>query len=315
MFGGLLTIVDWRLTFAVAAPVAFAVLLAGRRLLAHDAPAAQLAGRYDVAGAVTITAAMLLLVYAVTRAPEVGWSAPSTIAQLLATAALVAAFVTIELRVAHPLVRLGILRSADLVRANLVMATIGSFVGFQFVATVYLQDVLGWTALETALAFLPGGVVIALSAPRTGALVTRLGPMPPLVAAMLAFAVGYVWYLRIDSDMSYAAVMLPTMLLLGIGFAVGYPSANMVATNGVVDAEQGLASGLVTTSFQLGGALVLAIAAAVVATRTGGSSDPQVLLDAYRPALLVIAGGAFLGFVTALTGLRRTSRVAPRAGS
>lgn len=311
VFGGLLTSIDWRLTFALPALVTVAIVLAGRRLLARDEPADRTQGRYDLAGAATITAAMLALVYAVTQAPEAGWSDPSTIALLAAAAALAAGFVTIERRVAHPLVRLAVLRSPTLVRANVVMATIGGFVAFQFVATLYLQDVLDWTVLETALAFLPGGVLIALAAPRIVPVVTRLGPTLTLSAGMLAFALGYLLYLRIDADIAYAAVMLPTMLLLGVGFSLAYPAANMMATNGVADAEQGLASGLVNTSFQLGGALTLAIVAAVVSSRTDGASDPNELLDAFRPALVVIAAGAMLGLASALTGARGSRRAGP----
>lgn len=307
VFGGLLTTINWRLVFVLPAPVALGVFLAGRRLLARDGPADRTEGRYDLGGAATITAAMVTFVYAVTRAPEAGWSAPSTIAALGVAAALLAGFVAIELRVAQPLVRLGVLRSASLVRANLAMAMIGCFVAFQFIATVYMQDVLGWSALPTALAFLPGGVLIAFGAPRIGTLVTRVGPTLPLAGGMLAFLLGYLLFLRIDAEFVYAAVMLPTMLLLGVGFTLGYPSANMVATNGVAQAEQGLAAGLVNTSFQLGGALMLAIVTAVVSTSTGGSPDPEnaALLAAFHPALLVIAGGALLGLTAALTGLRR----------
>jgi sugar phosphate permease len=205
------------------------------------------------------------------------------------------------------------LRSASLVRANLVMATIAGFIAFQFIATFYLQEVLEWSAIQAALAFLPGGLLIALAAPRAGALVTRLGPTVTLSAGMLAFALAYLLYLRIDSDFTYATVMLPTMLLLGVGFSLGYPAANIVATNGVADAEQGLAAGLVNTSFQLGGALILAIVTAVITSRTDGSANPTdaTLLDALHPALLVIGAAALLGFATGLTGLRRSRRALP----
>jgi MFS family permease len=306
VFGGLLTSIDWRLTFAVPAPIALIALLAAQRLLPTDAPTDRAKGRYDVAGAVTITASMLLLVYGVTRTPAIGWSDAQTVVTLAGSVVVLGVFVLIEQRVAQPLLRLGILRSVALVRANLVMVTIGCFVGFQFVATLYLQGVIGWSALPTALAFLPGGALIALGAPRIGALVTRIGAIRTLVFGMLAFVLGYALYLRIDTDFGYATLMLPTMIFLGIGFVLAYPSANMIATSGVDDREQGLASGLVNTSFQLGGALTLAIVSAVVSSRAHGSTNPRDLLDAFHAALIVIAGGAALGLAVALTGLRRS---------
>jgi MFS family permease len=210
--------------------------------------------------------------------------------------ALLAAFVGIERRTPQPLVRLGILRSASLVRANLGMATVfGAYVAFQFVGTLYLQDTLGWSALHTALAFLPGGAIVAFGAPRIGPLVDRFGTGPLIAVGAAAFVVGYALFLRVDAA-PYWLTFLPTMLLIGIGFALCYPSLNIQATMGVADHEQGLASGLVNTSFQVGGALVLAIVSAVAS----GSGD---IIDVYRQAIAVVVGVAVLGLVVALSGL------------
>jgi predicted MFS family arabinose efflux permease len=223
-----------------------------------------------------------------------------------------AAFVVIERRTRVPLVRLGILRSGSLLRANAGMAALfGSYVGFQFVTTLYLQTMNGWSAIETALAFLPAGMLVAVGSTRIGPLVDRYGTAPVVAAAAFSSALGYALVLRLDVVPDYAAVLLPTMLLIGIGFMLGFPTLNMQATNGIADHEQGLASGLVQTSFQVGGAIGLAIVSAVVTAQAGASTDPDVVLDAYRSALAVIAGIAVLGLAVALGGTIRERRAAP----
>jgi MFS family permease len=295
VFGGLLTELGWRWTFLLPVPFALAILLLARRVVPRDRliPGAR---RYDIAGALTITAAMLLLVRTVVEAPEVGWADPVTIGSFAAVVALLSAFVTIERRSAHPLVRLGILRSGPLVRANLGMATMfGAYVGFQFVGTLYLQTMHGWSPVETALAFLPGGLLVALGSSRIGPLIDRFGTARVIAVGMAAFVAGYALFLRFDGSPSFADLMLPTMLLIGFGFALAFPSQNVQAVAGIPDHEQGLASGLVNTSFQLGGAIGLAIVTAVV------SGDMS--LDAFRPAIAVVAGLSALGLLVALFGV------------
>src|SRR5829696_8096506 len=177
VFGGLLTELGWRWTFLLPVPVAVAVLIAAPRLLEKDGPIqAGVRRSFDFAGAVTLTAGMLLLVRTIVEAPDTGWGAPGTIGGMLIAIALLGTFVAIEMRSATPLVRLGILRSGSLVRANLGMMTMfGAYIGFQFVGTLYLQSVLGWSPVETALAFLPGGLLVAFGSPRLGPLVDRFG--------------------------------------------------------------------------------------------------------------------------------------------
>src|ERR671936_1071225 len=184
------------------------------------------------------------------------------------------------------------------------MAVFGSYVGFQFVATLYMQTLLGWSALGMAFAFLPAGLIVSFGAPRVGALADRLGTQRVILIGAVAFVIGYALFLRIDETSSYIAVILPTMLLLGIGFALCFPSLNIQATAGVADAEQGLASGLVSTSFQVGGAVVLAVVSAVVTAETGSATDASSLLDGYRPALGVVTLVAVIGLIVALTGMR-----------
>jgi MFS family permease len=296
VFGGLLTEIGWRWTFLLPVPVAAGILLAVPRLIRPDRPQLGARRRYDLPGAVALTAGMLLLVRTIVEAPSTGWAAAGTLIPVAVAVALLATFVAIERRTSHPLVRLGILRSGHLLRANLGMATVfGAYVAFQFVATLYLQETLGWSALHTALAFLPGGLLVAFGSPRVGPLVDRFGTPRLIAFGAGAFVLAYALFLRVDA-VPYGLTVLPTMLLIGIGFAVSYPALNIQATMGVADHEQGLASGLVNTSFQVGGALTLAIVSAVAS----GSGD---IVDLYRTAIAVVVAVAVLGLVVALAGI------------
>ena len=304
VLGGALTELGWRWTFLLPVPIALALLAAGPRVLPRDIGRLGSRRAFDLPGALTLTAGMLLLVRTVVEAPEAGWGAPSTVIAFAVAFSLLAGFVAIERRSRTPLVRLGVLRSSSLVRANLgAMALFGAYIGFQFIVTMYLQQMNGWSPLETALAFLPAGLLVALGSTRVGGLVDRFGTGPVIGAGALASLTGYALMLRFDISPEYLAVILPTMLLIGTGFVLGFPTLNMQATNGIADHEQGLASGLVQTSFQVGGALALAVVTAIVTAQAGTSTDPGVLLDAYRTAITVAAGIAALGLLVALTAL------------
>lgn len=287
VFGGLLTSADWRLTFLLPVPVAAILLVLIPRFIAKDRAYLGPKRSYDMPGAVLLTAGMLLLVHALVE---------TNVVEAIIAVALLVAFIGWERRAAHPLVRLGILRSGPLVRANLgAMALFGAYVGFQFAVTLYLQGTLGWSALETALAFLPGGLLVALGAPRMGAVISRFGTAKPILGSTVAFAAGYALFLPVDAT-PYWIGFLPSMLLIGLGFALGYGALNVQATAGVADHEQGLAAGLVQTSFQMGGALVLAAVTAVVGA--GSTGD-------YRTAVGLVLGVAVLSIVLALAGVVR----------
>jgi MFS family permease len=308
IFGGLLTSVGWRWTFLLPVPVAALLLFALPRFIAKDRAYLGPKRRYDLPGAVLLTAGMLLLVRTIVQAPTTGWGEPETLAGFVLAVGLLAAFVAVERRATQPLVRLGIFRSAALVRTNLgAMCLFGAYVGFQFVATLYLQKTLGWSALETALAFLPGGLLVALGAPRMGAVITRYGTARPVVASAIAFALGYALFLRVDAT-PYVLTFLPTMLLIGAGFALGYSSLSVQAAAGVSDHEQGLAAGLVQTSFQMGGAIVLAAVSAVVGEGT---------ISDYRTAIAIVLGVAVVSLFLALAGAARprTDEVVATSGA
>jgi nitrate/nitrite transporter NarK len=271
-------------------------------VLPDDTPATNQRRSYDFPGAITITAGMLLLVRTVVRAPDVGWGSAETLISMLVAGALLTAFVVIELNTREPLVRLGILKSGPLARANLAaMVVFGCYVSFQFVGTLYLQSLLGWSPISTALAFLPGGVIVAFGSPRVGPLADRFGTERVMAAGMIAFVVGYALILRIEETLTYATVFLPTMVLIGIGFALCFPMLNIQATAGVADSEQGVASGLVQTSFQVGGAIVLAVITAIVTTQATGS--PSQVVDGYRTALEVVLAVSAVGLAIVAGGL------------
>ena len=306
VLGGALTELGWRWTFLLPVPIALALLAIGPRVIPHDRGAALSRRRFDVPGAVTLTTGMLLLVRTIVEAPDQGWAAAQTVGAFALSAVLLSLFVAIERRSPAPLVRLGILRSSSLVRANLGMMTMfGAYVGFQFVMTLYLQTLNGWSAIQTALAFLPAGLLVALLSTRIGPIVDRIGTARLVALGALSFAVGYtaIALRGIDIAPSYILELLPTMLLLGLGFALSFPTLNIAGTSGVGDHEQGLASGLVQTSFQVGGAIGLAVVSAIITGHAGSSTDTGVILDAYRTALIVVTGVAIAGLAIALSGL------------
>jgi MFS family permease len=304
VLSGLLTEVSWRWTLLLPAPVSAVILVAAARLVPRDAAPDRRGRRFDLPGAATVTAAMLLLVYAVVNAPQAGWASARTVGSFAAVAVLLAAFVTIERRSRDPLVRLGIFRSAMLTRANVgAMVLFGSYVAFQFLVTQYLQIMAGWSALATALAFLPAGVLVAIASTRMGPVLDRFGPPKMIAVAFACLVAGYALFLRIGPIPDYPAVILPSVLLIGAAFGLGFSSLNIQATAGVANQEQGLASGILQTSFQVGGAIVLAIVTAIVDAGGANRVVTTQALTAYRPALEVITGVAALGVVIALSGL------------
>jgi EmrB/QacA subfamily drug resistance transporter len=311
VFGGLLTEIGWRWVFFLPVVVA-AITLAGAIPLVPDGDRPARSERaFDLIGAVTLTGAMLLLVYTLVEAPDAGWGSLRTLGSFAAAAAILAGFVAHERRVASPLIRLGILRSGSLVRANLAaMSLFGSWVGFQFILTLYLQQLRGWSALETGFAIFPAGFLVAVLSPRIAPLIGRFGVTRLILVGMSSLVVAYALFLRIGLDSGYALVMLPTFLLAGLGFGLSFGPLNVAATNGIAPEEQGLAGGLLNTSFQFGGALFLAVATAVNNANTGVGGSPQALLDGFRPAIVVSVIAAALGVLAIGAGLRRRRMVA-----
>ncbi|MFD9325730.1 MFS transporter [Streptomyces sp. NPDC060065] len=304
ILGGLLTGIGWRWTFLMPVPLALLALVVGLVLIPRDRRTET--GGQDPAGAVTLTAGMLLAVYAVVTAPQTGWTSVATLAAFGVAAMLLIAFVLIEKRVRHPLVRFGILRKATTVRANLsIVALMGSYLSFQFMMTLFLQDGLGWSPLRMAFALLPVGLIVAVGSPLTGRLVNRFGTAPLIITSMTSLTLGYAWFLATaGSSPDYVTAMLPSLLLLGGGFAFGYSAIMAQATEGIDDSEQGLASGLVQTSGQVGAALVLAVLTAVIAQAGDSGAD----FTAYHPGLNLVTGVAAIGLLLNLVPVLRLRR-------
>jgi EmrB/QacA subfamily drug resistance transporter len=310
VFSGLLTQIGWRWVFFFPVPVALLTLIAARRLVPRDTDSGPAASRFDVLGAMAVTAGMLLLVFTIVEAPSVGWASARTLGSVAGALVILAAFVAHELRTPEPLVRLGILRSSSLVRANFgAMALIGAWFGFQFIATLYMQQLRGWSSLETGLAIFPGGFLVAILSPRIAPLIERFGTTRLIGLGLASTAVGYALFLPIGMHSGYAAAMLPTFVFAGLGFGLAYGPLNVAATNGVAPHEQGLAGGLVNTSFQFGGALVLAVVTAVNSANTGSGGSPSALLNGFHAALVVSLIAALVG--VAATTLRRRARAIP----
>ena len=226
---------------------------------------------------------------------------------LVGSTALLAAFVAIERRAPAPLVRLGILRSAPLVRANVgTMLFIGAFMAFQFVAVLYLQELRGWSSVETGLALMVLGIDALLAPTLTPRLVERFGKLPVIGVGMALAALGYALFLPLGPDWTYLQ-MLPTILLVGVAFALAFGTLMIVATDGIAEAEQGLASGLQYVSLQFGAAVGLAVVAAVNVAATNGPSE-AARLDGFQVALFVPVVAVVLGLLVTATALAPRTR-------
>jgi MFS family permease len=288
VIGGLLTSIGWRVTVLVPGPVALLLVLAGSRIIPRTSSSRLRTGDLDLTGALTGTLSLLCFVYTVVEAPQRGWASPATLGGIALSGILMAAFILTERRHPRPLVRLGILRSRPLAHASLCAAAMyASYAAFQFLVTLYVQDSLGWSPLTMALAFLPTGIIVVLCAPWTGAILKRIPTPVAIVCGFAAFVLAYCLFLRTRPAMPYANFMLPTMILLGIGFGLTFAALNSQATAGVDDDEQGLASGLLNTSLQIGGALGLAVVTAII-SRPGATAVHDQLLPGMTTAIWVV---------------------------
>ncbi|MEA2298324.1 MAG: hypothetical protein QOF77_1260 [Solirubrobacteraceae bacterium] len=307
LLGGILTSgLGWEWVLFVNVPIGLtAAALAPRILLesrAHEAGAS-----FDVPGAITVTAGLSLLVYALVDTVNVGWGSTATLAKLAGAAALIAAFLVIERRQSHPLMPFSIFRLRTLRGANVVGLLIGMslFSMFYFIS-LYVQGVLGYSALKAGLAYLPLAVGIILSAGAASALVTRFGVKPILVTGMLLIAGGLVWFSRVHwPGGSYVHDILGPSILAAVGLGFSFVPVTIAAVIGTSPREAGLASGLINASTQIGGALGLAILATIANSQTkslalGGEHNPLVALTkGFDRAFLVGAAFAVAGAILA----------------
>ncbi|MDD7990459.1 MFS transporter, partial [Achromobacter xylosoxidans] len=263
LLGGLLTSkLSWHWIFLVNIPIGVAVYALCLRLL----PAARGAaggGRLDVAGALTVTASLMLAVYAVVNGNEAGWTSAQSLGLLGAAALLMALFLAIEARVAEPLMPLALFRLRNVATANVVgvLWAAGMFAWF-FVSALYMQLVLGYDAMQVGLAFLPANLIMAaFSLGLSAKLVMRFGIRGPLATGLLMAALGLALFARAPVDGHFAADVLPGMLLLGLGAGIAFNPMLLAAMSDVEPSQSGLASGVVNTAFMMGGALGLAVLA------------------------------------------------------
>jgi EmrB/QacA subfamily drug resistance transporter len=322
LLGGVLTsYAGWSWIFFVNLPVGVLVLASTPFLLAESR--ASLAHRhFDVAGAASITAGLMLLVYAITRATEHGWSEASAIALLVASAALVAAFFAIEHRSTAPLLPLRIFRSRMLSAANATMMAIGAVAFAQFfLQTLYMQDVLHYSAIRTGLAFIAITAAIAIFANFGQALTTRLGVRRVLTTGLLLTAAACALETRLPVHGHYFADVFPPLVLSGIGLALSFVPVTIAALSGVEPVDAGVASGLVNTTRQIGGSLGLAAVTTIAATASrsfldthAGLGQAAALGHGFQVAFYAVTGVALVGALLSgtLLGPRRAApTVAP----
>jgi MFS family permease len=306
--GGLLSEITWRLVFFVPTIIAVVTLVAALRLIPADGKSKGSWRRLDVAGAATITASMLLLVFTLIEAPAAGWVTTRTLVSLVVVAALLTVFATIESRQASPLLDLRLLRSWPRVRANLgAMVFVGGWAATQFILTLYMQEVRGWSALTTAGAFWPLGVLGLFVAPKLTSLVGRFGLLRVLWFGLGLTVLAYGLILKIGTLSNYWAVLFPTFALIGIAFGLCFSTLNIAATEDVDPEQHGVASGLFQASTQFGTALLLAITTAVNQATTRPASTGG-LLHGYHAALLVpLAASSGILILIGLGAVRRSA--------
>jgi EmrB/QacA subfamily drug resistance transporter len=318
VLGGFLTeAFSWPWIFFVNVPVGIAAFVLSLRYVPESTDA-QAERHFDVAGAVTVTGGLMALVYAIVKAETDGWTSGTTIGFFALSAVLLVSFVVIELRSKAPLVRLSIFRVRSLTTANIVMFLVasGMFAMF-FFNTLYIQRVLGFGPLKAGLAFLPFTAGIMVSAGIASSLAPRIGVRPVATVGMLLSSAGLLLLARLPVDGSYAVDLLPSILLTSLGMGAVFMPLTLVATTGLENEDQGLASGLFNTSQQIGGALGLAILSTVAASQAESFTGTQAeaLVHGFHwafagSALFVLAG---LGVMLGLLRQRHVARIEAEA--
>jgi EmrB/QacA subfamily drug resistance transporter len=286
IMGGLLTrYAGWQYVFYLNVPIGVAVLALSPRLV-PDSRIVSAGRRFDLAGAVAGTGGLVLLVDAISQAPQYGWGAPRTIAVLGASVALLVSFLVIESRVSDPLLPLGVFRLRTLAGANVAGLLLGgSFFAFVFAGTLYMQGVLHYSALQTGLAWLSASVTSMALAGLSQWLVTKVGPKVVMTIGMALIGTGIIWATQAPVHGHFIGNLVGPFVVAGAGTAFSFIPISVAALTGVAKHQAGLASGLLNTSTQLGGAIGIAIASSVAATHT------QALLHAGHSAPIALTGG------------------------
>ncbi len=306
LLGGVLTQwAGWEWVLFVNVPIGAFIVWQAPKRLAESTADEETDRTLDVPGAVTVSAGLALGVYAMVEATKVGWSSAQTIWSIVGALALIGAFVVIELRTRKPLIPFSIFRLRTLRGANIVGVLIGmSLFSMFFMITLYLQQVLGDDALEAGVSYLPLAIAIIISAGISSALVTRVGFKNVLIVGMLFVAVGLIWFAQIQPDGTYPVDVLGPSILAGIGLGASFVPVTIAAVTGTQPHEAGLASGLINTTQQVGGALGLAILASIANSSTSnafktGADKATALTHGFANAFTVGACFAVVGAVLA----------------
>ena len=320
LLGGVLTdVLNWHWIFLVNVPIGVVVYVLSLRLVpsAHGSAAP---GRLDVGGAITVTASLMLAVYAIVNGNDSGWTSGQTLGLLAAAAVLLAVFLGLESRVSSPLVPLGLFRLRNVATSNVVgVLWAAAMFAWFFLSALYLQLVLGYSPLEVGLAFLPANLIMgAFSIGISAKLVLRFGIRAPLATGLLLAAMGLLLFARAPADGSFFLDVLPSMILLGFGAGMAFNPMLLAAMSDVDPSESGLASGVVNTSFMMGGALGLAVLASLAASRTdslvaSGEDSLAALNGGYHAAFLVGAVFAVAAAGLAAAFLRTSTAPAGEA--
>ena len=323
--GGVLTEkAGWEWIFWVNVPVGAAVLLL-TPFIVPESFRQTARRRYDPLGAITVTAGLALLVYAISEAPNVGWATVRTIGLLVASGALLVAFLVIERTVQEPLMPFRIFRVRTVAGANAVGALLGAVIFSNFfLLTLYVQDVLGFSALKTGFTFVATAGTAVISAGVAQALTTRFGAKPIMTIGLILLTAGMVWYSQIPVDGSYVSDLLPGYLMVGVGIAFAFVPVTIAALAGIAEREAGLASGLLNTSQQIGGAIGVAVASTVFNSRFDtlvgeGKAVPVALTGGYRWAFWALVVFGVAAVIAAVSLIRReemaeSPTTAPAAG-
>jgi EmrB/QacA subfamily drug resistance transporter len=311
LLGGILTsYLSWRWIFFVNVPVGAVVLLLTPRIVPESRPEGA-KRHYDALGAILVSAGLALLVYAIAEAPNVGWGTARTILLLVAAVALLIAFLVNERRISDPLMPFHIFRVRTVAGANAVGFLLGAviFANF-FLLTLYVQGVLGYSPIKTGLTFLATAGTAVLSAGVAQALTTRFGAKPIIIIGLTLLTAAMIWYSQIPVHGKFLSDLLPGYLLVGVGIAFAFVPVSIAALAGVVEREAGLASGLINTSQQIGGAIGTAVASTVFAShlktlQKAGHSALDALAHAYGYAFWPLAFFGAAAIVAAIVLIRR----------
>jgi EmrB/QacA subfamily drug resistance transporter len=304
LLGGVLVqLLSWRWVFFVNVPIGAAVLVLAPRTVPESRSESAAKGGYDVGGAVAITLGTMALVFTLIKADSWGWTSGRTIFGFIVAAVLIAAFIVIERRHENPLVPLRIFSNRSLSAADAtLLVVVAALFGMFFFLTLYFQQVLGFSALRTGIAYLPLSLSLIAASAVASRFVDRFGPKPILVAGLLISTGGFVFLTNVSGHGDYASHVVPAMIVLGVGMGMSFVPVTIAGTSGVAPGDSGLASGLLNTTQQVGGSLGLAILSSVATSRTTsalhtGLALPAALTHGFKGAFVVAGALCALGAV------------------